>query len=154
VISATVKGTWNGPKVKKCAERTSSKSIFSIGLEIMAQAKEFAARKYGYLAASINLQTAEGRRDIESPGKYQKEAAPIGHDPGTFANISETVSDTVGYVGTVLDYAPYVEYGTKFSWAQPFMRPAIDIIFGRALNLVEAHGRKEFSEYLEQPRKA
>lgn len=37
--------------------------------------------------------------------------------------------DVAGLTGTVkatADYAPYVEYGTRFMKAQPYMRPAFD----------------------------
>jgi len=39
---------------------------------------------------------------------------------------SKTISDTEAEAGTNVEYAPYVEYGTKFQAAQPYMRPAVD----------------------------
>lgn len=34
----------------------------------------------------------------------------------------------VGQVKAGMDYAPYVEYGTRFMTAQPFMRPAFQAV--------------------------
>ena len=42
------------------------------------------------------------------------------------------------YVGTGVEYAPYVEYGTRFSAAQPYLRPAMD------------YGRKDAQKILER----
>lgn len=39
---------------------------------------------------------------------------------------SRVVSPTRGQVGSNLEYAPYVEYGTRYMEAQPFLEPAID----------------------------
>lgn len=51
-------------------------------------------------------------------------------------------SDSAAYVGTNVEYAPYVEYGTKYQKAQPYMRtgyaaakPAMDRIIEGRLNL-------------------
>ena len=53
------------------------------------------------------------------------EIAPI--DTGNLkASISYRVKDDTAIVGASADYAEYVEYGTKFSQKQPYMRPAID----------------------------
>jgi HK97 gp10 family phage protein len=38
----------------------------------------------------------------------------------------KTISDDEAEVGANVGYAPYVEYGTKFQAAQPYMRPAVD----------------------------
>jgi HK97 gp10 family phage protein len=55
------------------------------------------------------------------------ELAPI--DTGNLkASIHYTVKGDTAIVGANTDYAEYVEYGTKFSQKQPFMRPAIDVM--------------------------
>lgn len=41
-------------------------------------------------------------------------------------SINSQVKGEQAIVGTNVDYAPHVEYGTRFMRAQPFMRPAID----------------------------
>lgn len=55
-----------------------------------------------------------------------KELAPV--DSGNLrASITSRVSGEQAIVGTNVDYAPHVEYGTRFMRAQPYMRPAIDL---------------------------
>lgn len=46
----------------------------------------------------------------------------------------------VGEVGTNLHYAPYIEFGTRFSAAQPFLVPAFDRV---RMNLATTLGRLE-----------
>lgn len=50
-------------------------------------------------------------------------------------------------VGTNVEYAPYVEYGSSRSVAQPYLRPAVDIVSGRAVRIVQEAGRGEFVGY-------
>ena len=53
-----------------------------------------------------------------------KLACPV--DTGRLRNsISHTNDKNTAYVGTNVEYAPYVEMGTKNTKAQPFMGPAI-----------------------------
>lgn len=41
--------------------------------------------------------------------------------------VSQPNEDHVAHVGTNVEYAPYVEYGTRRMGAQPYLRPAMDI---------------------------
>lgn len=41
-------------------------------------------------------------------------------------SINYRVSNTEAAIGTNVEYAPYVEFGTKRMKAQPFLRPALD----------------------------
>ena len=56
---------------------------------------------------------------------YAKLACPV--DTGRLRNsISHAVdeADGVVYIGTNVEYAPYVEYGTSKMKAQPYLKPA------------------------------
>lgn len=56
---------------------------------------------------------------------YAKRACPV--DTGNLRNsITHAVasSEDAVYVGTNVEYAPYVELGTRYAQAQPFLRPA------------------------------
>lgn len=54
-----------------------------------------------------------------------KRAAPV--DSGRLkASITSRTSADQAVIGTNVAYAPYVEYGTRFTRAQPYMRPAVD----------------------------
>ncbi len=43
-----------------------------------------------------------------------------------------------GYVGTNVEYARYVEYGTRRQVAQPFLRPAIKALSNRDVDIIKA----------------
>ena len=56
---------------------------------------------------------------------YAKRLAPV--DTGRLRNsISHTVDDDTAIVGTNVEYAPYVELGTRKTRAQPYLRPSIE----------------------------
>jgi HK97 gp10 family phage protein len=43
-----------------------------------------------------------------------------------------------GYIGTNVEYARYVEYGTRRQVAQPFLRPAIKTLSNRDVDIIKA----------------
>lgn len=54
---------------------------------------------------------------------YAKLLCPV--DTGRLRNsITHTADDKFAYIGTNVEYAPYVELGTRFQQAQPYLRPA------------------------------
>lgn len=54
---------------------------------------------------------------------YAKRKCPV--DTGNLRNsITHAVEGDSAYVGTNVEYAPYVEMGTSRTAAQPFLRPA------------------------------
>lgn len=54
---------------------------------------------------------------------YAKRECPV--DTGNLRNsITNAVDDKSAYVGTNVEYAPYVELGTSRAKAQPFLKPA------------------------------
>ena len=133
-----IESTWNGDDVKKRAERLAGKSSFEIGLIVQAQAKLLVPRLTGRLGASITTASGFGQKTNPS---------------GTGAVGTDTITPPTDpfetFVGTPVDYGPYMEYGTVKTSAQPFLRPALDIARGRALTVVQVGARKEFAEYLE-----
>ena len=56
---------------------------------------------------------------------YAKRACPVdtGNLRNSITHAVESAEDSV-YVGTGVEYAPYVELGTSRTAAQPFLRPA------------------------------
>ena len=128
---------WNGDDVKKRAEKLASKSSFEIGLIVQAQAKLLAPRQTGRLAASITTRSGFGQ-----------ETKPSGKGAVSTDTIEKPTDLFETFVGTPVDYAPYMEYGTMRTSAQPYLRPALDIARGRALTVVQVGARKEFAEYL------
>lgn len=55
---------------------------------------------------------------------YAKKECPV--DTGRLRNsISHDVKEKTAYIGTNVEYAPYVELGTVNTKAQPFLKPAV-----------------------------
>ena len=133
-----IESNWNGDDVKKRAERLAGKSSFEIGLIVQAQAKLLVPRQTGRLGASITTASGFGQKTSpEGPGAIGSDTITPPNDP------FET------FVGTPVEYGPYMEYGTVRTQAQPFLRPALDLARGRALTVVQVGAKKEFAEYLE-----
>lgn len=53
-------------------------------------------------------------------------------------SIHHEVSGYEVSVGTDLEYAPYVEYGTRYMSPRPYLRPAIDETRGEVLSFMSA----------------
>jgi len=134
---SSVTARWNGARVKQLASLAAKGAIYQIGLVVEGQAKELTPVDQGRLKASITTVAADGKRTL-----------PTG--PGADARdvISAPSNKNQVYVGTSVEYAPYQEYGTRRSEAQPFLRPALDLASGKALTIVEENGRAQFAEYL------
>lgn len=49
----------------------------------------------------------------------------------------QRVGNLIYEVFTVVEYGPYVEYGTRYMAAQPFMRPAYERNYARTLANIE-----------------
>ena len=69
------------------------------------------------------------QKDIEKAAltleRNAKQKCPV--DTGKLrASITTEVGNLEAEVGTNVEYAPYVEFGTSEQSAQPFMRPALD----------------------------
>jgi hypothetical protein len=128
---------WNGDEVMRRAEELAKFSAWEIGLVVQGYAKNLSPVDSGRLRASITTASSDGRRTKPSgKGAVDTDYISAPRDKG------ET------FVGTPVEYGPYVEYGTRGTYAQPFLRPALDMAKGRALTIVQAGARKEFAEYL------
>lgn len=129
--------TWNGDDVKKRAEQLAGKSSFEIGLVVEGDAKLLTPVDSGRLRASITTVSGMGQR-TKPRGKGAQSEDVIAQPSDKF----ET------FVGTPVEYAPYMEYGTMKTPAQPYLRPALDMAKGKALNIVQIGAKKEFGDYL------
>lgn len=139
---------WNGEIVKVLGNEVINHSSFETGLIVEGQAKELAARKYGYMAASINTQSKTLGDELENPSNYAKETPPAGHKVDTFRKITKPNEDGETLVGTAVDYAPYKEFGTVKMDADPFLRPALELAKGNVLEIVKINSKKYFLGYL------
>ncbi len=140
---------WKGKEIKVQSQKVVSKSSFDIGLVVEGQAKLLCAVNYGYLAASITTQNISDGTEMESPSKYAKEIPPANHQVDSFKKIGKPTDSNETFVGTHVDYGPYIEYGTVRSGAQPFLRPSLDLARGKSLTIVVKNSKFEFKDYLQ-----
>jgi HK97 gp10 family phage protein len=155
MIKINVKKEWRGAEVKIKGNKAINKSIYEIGLIIEGQAKELAARNYGYMAASINTQSFRQGTELELPNKYSEKTAELyflqegaGKEPEGFRKIKSPMKENEVFVGLAVFYAPYVEFGTVRSNAQPFLRPALDMSRGKVLTLLWDGFKYYLGDYL------
>lgn len=153
MIKTTVEKQWRGREVKIQGKIAVGKSAFAIGLMVEGQAIELCARRYGLLAASINTQSINDGTELKAPDKYKtigdnRNAFDESMARRTFSKIEKPKDDMEVFVGTHVDYGPYVEFGTVKSSAQPFLRPSLDLAQGKKLTIIEIEGKKHLKEYL------
>ena len=150
MATATIESQWNGKEVKIRGNRVVGKSAFEIGLIVEAQAKALCPVDLGYLRSSITTQSFTQGSAIEFvPSGEMTQAQYYKTVPEGFKPIAKPTDENEVLVGTAVFYAPYVEFGTIRSNAQPFLRPALDLVKGRTLTVLEQNGRFEFAEYLQ-----
>ena len=71
---------------------------------------------------------------------YAKRLCPV--DTGRLRNsITHTTEENTAYVGTNVEYAPYVEMGTTRTRAQPFIKPALADNVDVYKEIIERHLR-------------
>ena len=130
MASVTTKLKWDGDVVKIRGQKVRNKSIFEIGLVVEGNAKQLAPVDTGRLAGSITTQSKD-----ESSG-------------GGADTISRPATDGVVLVGTAVEYAPYMEFGTSKTDAQAFLRPALRLASGQELTIVKKNSKYYFGDYL------
>ena len=70
--------------------------------------------------------TAERYAKLACPVGTPESTGKKGYMGGTLRNsISHTHDKNTAYIGTNVEYAPYVEMGTKKMAAKPYLKPAI-----------------------------
>lgn len=75
---------------------------------------------------AIGLQ-AEGDVKLLTPVGTPESTGIKGYIGGTLRNsISHATDDDSAYIGTNVEYAPYVELGTSKMAAKPYLRPGIE----------------------------
>lgn len=68
---------------------------------------------------------------------YAKRLSPV--DTGRLRNsITHTVNEDTAYIGTNVEYAPYVELGTSRTRAQPYIKPSVADHVSEYQRIIEA----------------
>ena len=133
---------WDGEIVKQKGKKVVNKTAFELGLIVEGQAKLLAPKSTGRLAASITTQSKTNSTQPESASQYGTGTKE------TITSIDKPNSSEEVLVGTNVEYAPYMEFGTIFTNAQPFLRPALDLAKGKALNVATKNGKTYLADYL------
>ena len=97
---------------KKGIDLGTEKGLIKAAIMVQAQAKALADFSQGY-------QTGRTRASIS----YKTTTASDG-------DLRVSPKDKEAYVGTNVDYAPHIEFGTRKQAAQPFLRPAVGVLGG------------------------
>lgn len=140
---------WDGDKIKARAEKLIGKSVWTIGLAVLSDAKALCPVDTGYLAASLMAASS-----YQDKGFGESSAGIKGKRPARYQHIQqpspfEERADVL--VGTAVEYGPHVEFGTIRQAAQPFLRPALDMARGKVPQVVRTAAGLEFGDYLNAP---
>ncbi len=111
-------------------EKAMDKALPTIGLFVQGEAMLRVPVKSGRLRGSLTYATTRGQSNARNP------AVPV--DAVRRPYDKEEV-----WVGTNVEYGPYVEYGTRFSKAQPYLRPALDDNRDRILEIYQREVHRE-----------
>ncbi len=128
----TVKRITYGDPVKAVKQAVKNSNL-AIGVAIASQAKLFAPVDKGQLRNSISASSLRETRSLnDRPGE---QASPL--------DTKGLQGDEV-YAGSNSDHAVFLEYGTVRQKAQPYLRPAHDVIVGGAsvAEIVQKYGRE------------
>lgn len=114
----------NKDEILKALREQTEAALEAVGLQAEAYAKLKCQVDSGLLRNSITH--AVGGEGVSH--EYRADKADKNGDVKSgsiYGVIGEKGDDTV-YVGTNVEYAPYVEYGTSKTSPQPFLRPAVE----------------------------
>lgn len=135
MITSSVESEWNGEDIKIKGKKVVNKSAFEIGLVVEGQAKLLCPVQTGRLAGSITTQSISQGSSPTGPTK----AGDV---------ISKPADSNEVLVGTNVEYAPYIEFGTIRKSAKPYLRPALDLAKGKTLTITKREAEFVFKDYL------
>ena len=120
-------------------KNATEKSNLQIAVEVAAQAKLLAPVRYGQLRNAISASNTKTTMLLnDNPG-----------DKGEPLSTKGLRGDEA-YVGANVEHAVYQEYGTKRTRAQPFLRPAVEIVTqgSKVADIVRKYGREAMGREL------
>lgn len=111
-------------EVIKAKDEAVARALEMIGLQCEKYAKFLCPTDTSLLKNSITHAVSGEGTAISTyhADKAKGGATRIGRYAGVVGNSKEEAV----YIGTNVEYAPYVEYGTKKMDAQPFIKPAVN----------------------------
>ena len=116
---ATIEFHSNADKVINAKDDAIEKALEAIGIQAEGYAKAKAPVDTGLLRNSITH--ASGGSQMAT----QRYTDNKGEKSGSYSGTVGREGDETEYIATNVEYAPYQEYGTRRTPAQPFFRPAV-----------------------------
>ena len=118
--------TDNFEKVKNMSDEAVIKALTEIGMQVERHAKEKCPVDTGLLRNSITY-ALDGGSPKMGQYKANKAKGKKGIKSGSYGGTmpAESGGKRAVYVGSNVEYAPYVELGTSKQTAQPFLKPAV-----------------------------
>lgn len=107
------------PYIAEALPDVLSKVVRKTAFEIQSDAQSLAPRDTGFLANSIYVKTSKDSSYGQS-GKPSKEGASL------LQEVEAPPDDQTAYVAVGANYAIYVELGSRYAPAQPFLTPAVE----------------------------
>lgn len=104
--------TMDGKNYPSAMDGAVQKALVKAGVIVERQASALAPVDLGRLRGSITYATAKERSNVDAPASLTD-------------GVSAPTDKWTVHIGTNVDYAPHVEYGTRRMSAQPFLRPAL-----------------------------
>jgi len=126
----TITSSFDDRKYPDKWEKAMDRALPTIGLFVQGEAMVRVPVKTGRLRGSITYATSRTQNRTRNPA-LPTDAVKRPYD-------REEV-----WVGTNVEYAPYVEYGTKRMKKQPYLRPAMDENGDRILELYQREVHRE-----------
>ena len=112
-MSVTITNTMDGKNYSEALEAAVIRGLTKIAINVEGDAISLVPVDSGRLKGSITYAVKGGESNTRSPAK-----------PGD--GVSSPTDEMTAHVGTNVEYAQHVEYGTVKMSAQPFLRPALN----------------------------
>lgn len=128
----------------KAGVESGNKGILKSCVITTAQAKLLCPVDEGQLRNSISY-SAPNKNGNEITGGLNDASGEQAEKP-----IEVKAKNGVGYVGSNVDHMTYIEFGTVNMAAQPTLRPAVELTFGRSLNEVFKDMGTSYSDALKR----
>lgn len=131
-------------KVLMAAAKAVEVALEAAIIDMHNQAVELAPVKSGNLKGSLTWTIGGKVGGLNSPGGKQPKGTP--KQATAEDGVQATNETDTAYLGTNVEYAPYMEYGTKDVDAQPFLRPAFDARKKYTEEIMRKHFKKAMEE--------
>jgi HK97 gp10 family phage protein len=107
------KRAWTQDDMGSILIRARERGLTAVGIHLSGIAELRAPRDTGRLAGSITWATNGKKNQVRTPAKTEDD-------------VSMPNNDMTLHVGTNVEYAIYMEYGTVKTNKQPYLRPTLD----------------------------